>query len=140
MALTLNLISFLSILSLLFSIIFINKFFFAIINNTAFIFFTSKLTALRIFYLITISLISYRIITISSILPPMINPRSSIKNRLMIWKIFFFIFSNISLIYIRKSIGDTREFYGISILTSISGLIYPFIINLTFLSVIKDWV
>ena len=84
MALTLNLISFLPILSLLFSIIFISKFFFTIINNTASIFSTLILIALRIFYSITTSLTSYRIIIISSILPPIINFRSSIKNRLII--------------------------------------------------------
>ena len=82
--LTLNLIFFLPILSLLFSVIFISEFFFIIINNTASIFSTSKLIALRIFYLITISLISYRIITISFILFSIINPRSFIKNRLII--------------------------------------------------------
>ena len=84
MTLTLNLIFFSSILSLLFSAIFINKFFFAIINNIVSIFSTSKLIALRISYSINTSLTSYRIITMSSILPPIINLRSFIKDRLMI--------------------------------------------------------
>ena len=82
--LTLNLIFFLSILSLLFSAIFISKFFLIIINNTVSIFFTSKLTALRISYLIITSLTSYKITTMSSILPPIINLKLSIKNRLII--------------------------------------------------------
>ena len=137
-ALTLNLISFFSMLSLLFSAIFISESFFIIINNTVSIFSTSKLTALRIFYLITTSLTFYRMATMSSILPPIINLKSFIKDRLMIWRIFFFTFSNIPLIYIRKSIGDIKKPYGISILINISGLIYPFIISLTFLSIIKD--
>ena len=140
MALTLNLISFSPILSLLFSAIFISEFFFTVVNNTVSVFFTSKLIALRIFYLITTSLTSCRIVIMSFILPPMMNFRSFIKDRLMIWGIFFFTFSNIPLIYIRKSIGDIGEPYGISILINTSGLIYPFIISLIFLFVIKDWV
>ena len=84
MALTLNLISFLPILSLLFSTIFISEFFFTIMNNTASIFFTSKIIALRIFYLITTSLTSYKIATMSFILPSIINFKSFIKNRLII--------------------------------------------------------
>ena len=84
MALTLNLISFFPILSLLFSAIFISEFFFAIVNNTVSMFSTLKLIALRIFYLIIISLTSCRIAIMSSILPPIINLRSFIKNRLII--------------------------------------------------------
>ena len=139
MTLTLNLISFSPILSLLFSIIFISEFFFAIVNNTASIFSTSKLTALRIFHLITTSLTSYRIVTMSSILLSMMNPRSSIKNRLMIWGIFSFTSSNIPLIYIRKSIGDTGEPCGMPVLTGTSGLIYPSIISSTLLSASESY-
>ena len=84
MALTLNLISFPPILSLLFSAIFINEIFFITVNNTASVFSTLKLIALRIFYLITISLTFCRIAIISSILFSMINLRLFIKNRLMI--------------------------------------------------------
>ena len=82
--LTLNLISFFPILSLLFSAIFICEFFFTIVNNIVFIFFTSKLIALRISYLMITSLSFYRIVTISFILLSIINLKSFIKNRLMI--------------------------------------------------------
>ena len=84
MALTLNLISFFSILSLLSSAIFISEFFLVIINNTISVFSTLKLIALRIPYLITISLTFYRMAIISFILPPIINLRSFIKDRLII--------------------------------------------------------
>ena len=133
-------ISFPSILSLLFSAIFISEFFFIIMNNTASIFSTSKLIALRIFHSITTLLSSYRKATMSFILSTIINPRSFIKNKLIIKGIFFFISSNIPLIYIRKRIGDIKKLYEMFILINISGLIYSFIIGLIFLSVIKDWV
>ena len=84
MTLTLNLISFFPILSLLSSAIFINKFFFVIMNNITSIFSTLKLITLRIPYSITTSLTSYRMIIISFILPSMMNLRSFIKNRLII--------------------------------------------------------
>ena len=106
-------ISFFPILSLLISAIFINKFFFTIMNNTVFIFSTSKLIALRILSSMTTSLISCRIATISFISFPIINPRSSIKNRLIIWGIFSSTLSNTPLIYIRKRIGDIKKPYEI---------------------------
>ena len=76
----------------------------------------------------------------SFILPSIINFKSSIKNRLIILGIFSSISSNTSLIYIRKRIEDIKKSYGMLILINISGLIYPFIINLIFLFIVKDWV
>ena len=64
MALTLNLISFFPMLSLLFSVIFISEFFLAVVNNTASVFSTSKLTALRIPHSMTTSLTSCRMATL----------------------------------------------------------------------------
>ena len=84
MTLTLNLIFFPPILSLLSSAIFINKFFFVIVNNTASVFSTLKLIALRILHSITTSLTSYRMVIMSFILPSIINFKSFIKNRLII--------------------------------------------------------
>ena len=71
-------------LSLLSSAIFISKFFFIIVNNIVSIFSRLKLIALRIPYLMTISLTSYRMAIMSFILPPIINLKSSIKDRLII--------------------------------------------------------
>ena len=79
--LILNLIFLLPMLSLLFSVNFINKFFFVVMNNIVSVFLISKLTIFRTFYSITILLAFYKIFIILFILPPMINPKSSIKNR-----------------------------------------------------------
>ena len=79
--LTLNLISLFPILNLLSLANFISKFFLTMINNIASIFSILKLTVFRIPYLIITLLIFYKIFTISFILPPIINPRLSIKNR-----------------------------------------------------------
>ena len=79
--LTLNLISLPPILSLLSSANFINKFFFIVINNIISVFSMSKLTIFRTPYSITILLTSYKTFIISFTLPPIMNPKSSIKNR-----------------------------------------------------------
>ena len=68
-------------LSLLSLISFISEFFLIIVNNIVFIFSISKLTVFRMSYLITTLLIFYRIFIISFILPPIMNSRSSIKDR-----------------------------------------------------------
>ena len=60
---------------------FINKFFLTIINNIASIFLILKLTAFRISYLITTLLTFYKISIILFILPSIINPNTSIKNK-----------------------------------------------------------
>ena len=68
-------------LSLLSLVNFISKFFLTMVNSTASIFSILKLTAFRMFYLIITLLTFYRIFTISFILPSIINPKLSIKDR-----------------------------------------------------------
>ena len=79
--LILNLIFLLPMLSLLFSANFISEFFFVVMNNIVFVFSISKLTAFRTPYSITILLTFYRIFIILFILLPIMNLRSSIKDR-----------------------------------------------------------
>ena len=79
--LILNLIFLPPILSLLSLANFISEFFLIMVNNIVFIFSISKLTVFRMLYLIITLLTFYRIFIISFILPPIINPRLSIKNR-----------------------------------------------------------
>ena len=79
--LILNLIFLPSILSLLSSANFISKFFFIVMNSIAFVFSISKLIIFRTSYSITILLTFYKTFIILFILLPIINPRSSIKDR-----------------------------------------------------------
>ena len=79
--LTLNLIFLPPMLNLLSSANFISKFFLIVVNNIAFVFLISKLIMFPTPYSITILLTFYNIFTISFILPSIINPKSSIKNK-----------------------------------------------------------
>ena len=81
MVLILNLIFLLSILSLLSLASFISEFFFTMVNSIASIFSILKLTIFRMRYLITTLLTFYKTFIISFTLPPIINPKLSIKNK-----------------------------------------------------------
>ena len=85
MVLILNLISVPPIRILLLSANFISEFFLILINSTALVFSMSKLITFLVSYSITISLTFYKVFIISStFLAPMIKPRSSTKDRLVI--------------------------------------------------------
>ena len=79
--LILNLISLPPILNILFSTNFISKFFLTVVNSIASVFLILKLTIFRTSYSIIILLTFYRIFTILFILLPIMNLRSSIKNK-----------------------------------------------------------
>ena len=70
-----------SMINLLSSANFINKFFLIVINNIVSVFSMSKLIVFRTPYSITILLISYRTFTMLFILFSIMNPRSFIKNK-----------------------------------------------------------
>lgn len=73
-------------------------------------------------------------------LPASKNPRSSINNKQIISHTYFSISKNISLIYIRKKMGDIGNLCDILVFTSHLGLMNLSIISCTHLLVRRDYI